>query len=113
MFTLLPRPTTQDAIQSTDFAPGYRFIVIGHNSDLGSGHAWNAEVMEDGSIFQWDPQSGDEMHPSFWGLDKINVLRVDNLEPTSTIAYDGGRRMPPWVMSRQEYDWAYPESSRY
>jgi hypothetical protein len=107
MFSLLPRQTTQDAVLGVDGKPGMRYIVVGYNSDLGSGHAWNAEVLDDGSVFQWDAQSKDEMVPSAWGLDKINVLRVDNMEPTSTMAYDGGRRMPPWAMSQQDFVSAY------
>ena len=111
MFTVLPRTTTEEAVASVDGQPGMRYIVIGRNA-TGMGHAWNAEVQPDGSVMQWDPQAGRMIVPDSWGMDRINVLRVDDLNPTTTMAYDGGKRMPPWVMATQEYNWAYPEASR-
>jgi hypothetical protein len=108
-FSMLPRGTTKEAVWGLDGQPGNRFIVIGYDPVTGSGHAWNAEVLADGSVFEWDPQNKDEMHPSHWGISKINVLRVDNLNPGSAMNWDDGRGKPPWVMATKEFGVKYAD----
>ncbi len=98
-----PNATASIAALGPDVKPGQRFLVAGFNRETGFGHAWNAEVKEDGSIFEWDPQANDEMHSEFYGLNEVHVMRVDHLEPTKTMSYNGGRQMPPWVLSQQDY----------
>lgn len=105
--SLMPSPNATAAIRTSADAspPGARYIVLGFNRERGFGHAWNAEVQPDGSIFEWDPQANDEMHSEHpnVGITDVRVMRVDDLYPKTTLTYNGGRDMPPWVLSQQDY----------
>ena len=108
-FSMLPRSTTKEAVWGVGGEPGQRFIVIGYDPVTMAGHAWNAEVLADGTVFEWDPQNKDEMNPAYWGISKINVMRVDNLNPGPAMDWDDGYGKPPWVMPTREFGVKYAD----